>query len=103
MPNLLTSGLATGSGGVIGVILGLVGGGGSILAVPLLTYVVGVSSPHIAIGTSALAVSASAAGNLGPHWRAGMVKWRCAAVFSLAGVLGAFAGAAAAIAAALAA
>jgi uncharacterized membrane protein YfcA len=96
MPNLLTSGLATGSGGVVGVILGLVGGGGSILAVPLLTYVVGVSSPHVAIGTSALAVSASAAGNLVPHWRAGMVKWRCAAVFSLAGVLGALAGAAAA-------
>jgi uncharacterized protein len=61
MPGLLTSGLATGSGGVVGVILGLVGGGGSILAVPLLTYVVGVSSPHVAIGTSALAVSVSAA------------------------------------------
>ena len=57
MPGPLTSGLAAGSGGVVGVILGLVGGGGSILAVPLLTYVVGVSSPHVAIGTSALAVS----------------------------------------------
>lgn len=73
-PGLLTSGLAAGSGGIVGVILGLVGGGGSILAVPLLTYVVGVSSPHVAIGTSALAVSVSAAGNLVPQWRAGNVK-----------------------------
>ncbi|MDP4006475.1 sulfite exporter TauE/SafE family protein [Methylobacterium sp. NEAU K] len=96
MSGVLTSGLATGSGGVVGLILGLVGGGGSILAVPLLTYVVGVSSPHVAIGTSALAVSFSAAGNLVPHWRSGMVKWRCAGAFSLAGVLGALAGAAAA-------
>ncbi|MGH1571085.1 sulfite exporter TauE/SafE family protein [Methylobacterium sp. P31] len=96
MTGLLASGLATGSGGVVGVILGLVGGGGSILAVPLLTYVVGVNSPHVAIGTSALAVSVSAAGSLVPHWRAGMVKWRCAAVFSAAGILGALAGAGAA-------
>jgi uncharacterized protein len=54
--------------------------------------VVGVSSPHVAIGTSALAVSVSALGNLLPHWRAGNVKWRCAAVFATAGVLGALAG-----------
>ncbi|ACS43800.1 sulfite exporter TauE/SafE family protein [Methylorubrum extorquens] len=95
-PGLLTSSLAAGSGGVVGVILGLVGGGGSILAVPLLTYVVGVSSPHVAIGTSALAVSVSAASNLVPQWRAGNVKWRCAAAFSVAGVLGALAGSVAA-------
>ena len=96
MPDLLSSGLATGSGGLVGLVLGLVGGGGSILAVPLLTYVVGVSSPHVALGTSALAVSVSAAGNLIPQARAGHVKWRCAATFSLAGVAGALAGAAAA-------
>lgn len=94
MPNITTSLLATGSGGIVGLALGLVGGGGSILAVPLLVYVVGLASPHVAIGTSAVAVSASALGNLLPHWRAGNVKWRCAAVFSGAGVLGAFAGAA---------
>ncbi|CAX22367.1 putative exporter, TauE/SafE family [Methylorubrum extorquens DM4] len=96
MPDIVSSSLATGSGGLVGLILGLVGGGGSILAVPLLTYVVGVSSPHVALGTSALAVSVSAAGNLIPQARAGHVKWRCAATFSLAGVAGAFAGAAAA-------
>ena len=48
--------LAVASGSVVGFVLGLVGGGGSILAVPLLIYVVGVPSPHIAIGTSAIAV-----------------------------------------------
>jgi uncharacterized membrane protein YfcA len=88
MPDPTTILLATGSGSIVGLVLGLVGGGGSILAVPLLVYVVGVSSPHVAIGTSALAVSVSALGNLAPHWRAGHVKWRCAAVFSAAGVLG---------------
>jgi uncharacterized membrane protein YfcA len=93
MPDLLTSLLATGSGGLVGLVLGLVGGGGSILAVPLLVYVVGVASPHVAIGTSAIAVSASAIGNLMTHWRLGNVKWRCAVVFATAGVLGAFAGA----------
>ena len=53
--------LAILSGGLVGVTLGLVGGGGSILAVPLLLYVVGVQDPHVAIGTSALAVSVNAA------------------------------------------
>ena len=80
------------SGGVVGLVLGLVGGGGSILAVPLLVYAVGVTSPHIAIGTSAIAVSLSALGNVVSHARAGNVKWRCAAVFASAGVVGAVAG-----------
>lgn len=47
------------SGGLVGFTLGLVGGGGSILAVPLMVYLVGVPSPHVAIGTSALAVAAT--------------------------------------------
>lgn len=85
--------LASGSGAIVGLVLGLLGGGGSILAVPLLVYVVGVSSPHVAIGTSALAVSASAFANLLPHTRAGNVKWRCASVFAAAGVVGALLGA----------
>ena len=59
--------LAIGSGGLVGFVLGLIGGGGSILAVPLLMYVVGVSSPHVAIGTSALAVAVSAFGNVVGH------------------------------------
>ena len=85
--------LAIGSGSLVGFTLGLIGGGGSILAVPLLVYVVGVSSPHVAIGTSALAVAASAAANLFGHTRAGTVKWRCALVFALSGIAGAAGGA----------
>lgn len=81
------------SGVVVGAILGLVGGGGSILAVPLLVYVVGVAQPHVAIGTGAIAVAISALANLRLHARAGNVKWPCAAVFSIAGVAGALAGA----------
>lgn len=96
MPDPMIGLLSVGSGGIIGLVLGLVGGGGSILAVPLLVYVVGVKSPHVAIGTSAVAVAASALGNLFPHWRNGNVKWACAAVFAAAGVIGAFVGSAAA-------
>ncbi|HWV55081.1 sulfite exporter TauE/SafE family protein [Pseudorhodoplanes sp.] len=84
--------LSLASGSLVGFSLGLVGGGGSILAVPLLVYLVGVSSPHIAIGTSALAVAANAAASLANHAREGNVKWRCALVLSAAGVVGAFLG-----------
>jgi len=79
-------------GSVVGFSLGLIGGGGSILAVPLLLYVVGVRDPHVAIGTSAFAVGINAIVNLIGHWRRGNVKWPCAAAFASAGVLGAFAG-----------
>ncbi|MBX7541130.1 sulfite exporter TauE/SafE family protein [Qipengyuania sphaerica] len=80
------------SGGAVGLVLGLIGGGGSILAVPLMVYVVGVSSPHTAIGTSALAVAANALTGLFNHARAGTVKWRCGLTFAAAGIFGAFAG-----------
>jgi len=85
--------LSIASGSLVGFTLGLVGGGGSILAVPLLVYVVGVPSPHIAIGTSAIAVAASAAANLAGHARARTVKWPCALVFALSGIAGAAGGA----------
>ena len=85
--------LSIGSGSLVGFTLGLVGGGGSILAVPLLVYVVGVSSPHVAIGTSAIAVAASAAANLIGHSRAHTVKWPCASVFAASGIAGAAIGA----------
>ncbi|MCK3777305.1 sulfite exporter TauE/SafE family protein [Ensifer sesbaniae] len=80
------------SGVLVGFTLGLFGGGGSILAVPLMVYLVGVPSAHLAIGTSALAVAANAFTNLVGHARLGNVKWRCAAVYSAAGVVGAFLG-----------
>lgn len=85
--------LALASGALIGMVLGLVGGGGSILAVPLLVYVVGVESPHAAIGTAAVAVAVNALSGLAGHARAGRVKWRCGGVFAAAGVIGAAVGA----------
>jgi len=81
------------AGALIGAVLGLVGGGGSILAVPLLVYAVGVDSPHAAIGTAAVAVALNAAASLAGHARAGNVKWPCALVFAGAGVAGALLGA----------
>lgn len=84
--------LGAGAGSVVGFSLGLVGGGGSILAVPLMVYLVGVTNPHVAIGTSALAVAANAGMNLIGHARSGNVKWRCAGLFATAGVIGAYLG-----------
>ncbi|NHN88529.1 sulfite exporter TauE/SafE family protein [Acetobacter conturbans] len=81
------------SGVLVGFTLGLIGGGGSILAVPLMVYVVGVRDPHVAIGTSALAVAANALMGLAQHARQGTVKWRCAGVFASCGIAGAFLGA----------
>ena len=80
------------SGVLGGFSLGLIGGGGSVLAVPLLIYFVGVSDPHVAIGTSALAVALNAFANLVPHARAGHVRWKSAVIFGVAGVIGAFGG-----------
>lgn len=83
---------AVASGALAGFILGLIGGGGSILATPLLLYVVGVTNPHVAIGTSAVAVSVNAFANFATHARKGQVWWRCAIVFSLIGTIGAVLG-----------
>src|ERR1700722_14589759 len=83
---------AIGSGVIVGFSLGLIGGGGSILAVPLLLYIVGMPDPHQAIGTSALAVAVNAYANLVPHARARHVRWGPAVTFASAGVVGAFAG-----------
>lgn len=80
------------SGSFVGFSLGLLGGGGSILAMPLMVYLVGVENPHVALGTSAVAVAASAAANLAQQARQGAVKWRCVTVFAIAGVAGAFGG-----------
>lgn len=80
------------SGSLVGFILGLIGGGGSILAVPLMVYLVGVPNPHIAIGTSALAVAVNAGINLIAHARTRAVKWQCASIYAAAGVIGAYFG-----------
>jgi uncharacterized membrane protein YfcA len=83
--------LAVLSGVLVGFTLGLIGGGGSIMATPLLLYVVGLQ-PHVAIGTGALAVSVNAFANLGGHARSGNVRWRCAILFSFVGIAGAAVG-----------
>ena len=75
-------------GAVIGLLLSVFGGGGSVLATPLLVYVVGVRDPHVAIGTSAAAVAVNAAIGLATQARAGRVKWPCALVFGAAGLAG---------------
>jgi uncharacterized membrane protein YfcA len=76
-------------GALVGFSLSLVGGGGSILAVPILVYAVGIRDPHLAIGTSAVGVAANALiGLIGKH-RAGAVKWKCGLTFAAAGVVGA--------------
>jgi uncharacterized membrane protein YfcA len=80
------------SGASVGFSLGLVGGGGSVLAVPLMVYVVGVPEPHIAIGSSAIAVATNAAINLFNHARGKTVIWPVAAAFAAAGIVGAFCG-----------
>lgn len=89
---LITVILSLLSGALVGLSLGLIGGGGSILAVPLMAYLIRLP-PHVAIGTSAVAVAASAFTNLIGHTRAGTVKWPCAITFGVSGVAGAAAGA----------
>ena len=91
--DLVSLGLAAAGGAVIGLLLSVFGGGGSVLAAPLLLYVVGVRDPHVAIGTSAAAVAVNAAVGLAAQAKAGRVKWPCALVFGGAGLVGSLAGA----------
>ncbi|MDQ0245119.1 putative membrane protein YfcA [Bacillus fengqiuensis] len=84
--------LTVASGGIVGFTLGLIGGGGSILAVPLMLYVVGVQDPHIIIGSTAFSVSINAFLNLIPHARAGHVHWKPAIIFAIPGAIGAYFG-----------
>jgi uncharacterized membrane protein YfcA len=88
MISAMQSVLGLASGARAGFSLGLVGGGGSILAVPLMVYVVGVPDADVAIGTSAIAVAANAAVNLSNHARGGTVRWSCALGFAAAGIIG---------------
>lgn len=81
------------SGIVVGLSLGLFGGGGSVLAVPLLLYGVGVKDVHVAIGTSAFAVGIIAFVNLFYHKRNGNVKFKKGILFALPGIGGTVIGA----------
>ncbi|MCV7221749.1 sulfite exporter TauE/SafE family protein [Mycolicibacterium elephantis] len=83
----LTIGLAV----FVGVALGLLGGGGSILTVPLLAYVAGMDAKQ-AIATSLLVVGVTSAIGAISHARAGRVQWRTGLIFGGAGMAGAYAG-----------
>lgn len=75
----------------IGLSLGLLGGGGSILAVPVLVHVVGLATKP-AIATSLLVVSAASFAAMVVHARAGRVRYRIGAMFGAASMIGAFLG-----------
>lgn len=76
---------------LIGVALGLLGGGGSILTTPILIYALGVE-PKAAIATSLVVVGVTSLAALVQHARAGNVEWRTGLVFGLAGMVGAYGG-----------
>ena len=86
--------LAALGGAIIAMLLGLFGGGGSVLATPWLLYAVGIADPHVAIGTGAAAVTLNAGANLALQARAGTVTWPFALSFAGAGLAGSLAGAA---------
>lgn len=90
--DLSTLMLAAASGGVVAGFLTVFGGGGSVLAVPLLVYLVGVKPPHVAIGVSAAGVALNALTALIAQARAGRVQWRSALIFALFGTVGAWLG-----------
>ena len=79
-------------GFVVGVTMGLLGGGGSILTVPIFVYVLGIA-PKSAIAMSLASVGATSAIGAASHWRQGSVDSRVAAIFGGAAMVAAFAGA----------
>lgn len=76
----------------IGLSLGLMGGGGSVLALPVLVYVMGVP-PKSAIAMTLVIVGVVSLLGLIPHWKAGNVNLKTAVVFGVATMLGTFTGA----------
>ena len=76
---------------LVGLSLGLLGGGGSILVVPLLTYLGGME-PREAIASSLFVVGVTSLVSLLQHARAGRVRWKTGLLFGAAGMVGAFAG-----------
>lgn len=83
--------LASPLGFLIGLSLGALGGGGSILAVPALVYAAGQTPKH-ATTTSLVLVAITALIGMVPHWRAGKVRFAAGALFGVAGVAGSLLG-----------
>lgn len=76
---------------VIGLVLGMLGGGGAILTLPMLVYVVHVEAKS-AIATSLFVVGATSVMGTFLHARAGNVRWKIGAIFGASAMAGAFAG-----------
>lgn len=76
---------------LVGVALGVLGGGGSILTVPILVYLAGLDAKQ-AIAMSLFVVGATSAVGAIPHARAGRVRWRTAIVFGATAMAGAYGG-----------
>jgi uncharacterized membrane protein YfcA len=87
----MLTGLTVALAAVVGVTLGLLGGGGSILMVPLLVYVAGMDAKE-AIAASLVVVGVTAAVSVIGHARAGRIRWRTGLLFGAAGMAGASAG-----------
>ncbi|MGW7540333.1 sulfite exporter TauE/SafE family protein [Streptomyces sp. NPDC054770] len=87
--------LALIAGAVVGLTLGALGGGGSVLAVPALIYLLGFT-PAEATTASLIIVTATSLTALYAHARAGHVRWKAGAAFAAAGILPAAAAGAAA-------
>ena len=85
--------LASPLGFLIGLSLGALGGGGSILAVPALVYAAG-QDPKAATATSLFLVGSASLVGMGTHWRAGRVHVGTGVVFGLTGIGGSLAGSA---------
>jgi hypothetical protein len=83
--------LASPLGFLIGLSLGALGGGGSILAVPALVYAAGQTPKH-ATTTSLVLVAVTAAIGIVPHWRAGRVRFAAGTIFGAAGIGGSLLG-----------
>ena len=75
----------------IGLSLGLIGGGGSIITVPVLVYVLGVE-PHDAVGMSLAVVGATSLVGSFLHYRRGTVQLKTGLIFGAAGIVGALLG-----------
>ena len=76
---------------LIGISLGLLGGGGSILTVPILTIAGGMET-KAAIAASLFVVAVTSAAGVISHARAGRVRWKVGIVFGVAGMVGAYGG-----------
>ncbi|WP_199433824.1 sulfite exporter TauE/SafE family protein [Qaidamihabitans albus] len=76
---------------VVGLALSVLGGGGSILTVPILIYLAGLGAKH-AIALSLFVVGVTSAIGAVSHARAGRVRWRTGLVFGAAGMAGAYGG-----------